>query len=104
MPVTGRATYSVVMRPAAEFPENSRRSSTSWRSSGSISSRIASERSSVSSERRAAGGPGVHRFGEAGALLGVGRFDEGLLHLRPDLFEGLGRNLFVERDEEGLAL
>ncbi len=49
------------------------------------------------------GGARVHLFDDAGDLLGVEGFDEGLLHLGLDLFEGLGGDLLVERDEEGLA-
>jgi hypothetical protein len=46
----------------------------------------------------------VHLFDDAGDLLGVECLDKGLLHLGLDLLEGLGGDLFVEGDEESLAL
>ena len=54
----GSAMYSVVMRPAAVFSLNSSSSLTSSRCSGSISSRISCERSSVRSPSRSAAASG----------------------------------------------
>ena len=98
-----KATYSVVMRPAAELPrefeevldllalfgvhlfENG---------FGTLIGEFGEE---------IGGGAGIHLFDDAGDLLGVEGLDEGLLHPGLDLFEGLGGDLFIEADEEGLA-
>ena len=101
---TGRAIYSVVIRPAAESCLNSSRPETSCALLGPHFFQNAFRLFLGQVAQQVGRSIRLHFFDDLRRAIGIERLENRLLHLGLDFFQRTGRHFFVQRLEDRFAL